>query len=139
MGLYWQTIICRGFRIAQLINSLPNIPKEWIIRDTSGITFVCSSMSKSLGSIDPRIDPHDVSQGFMIMNKLRQFVNISSTHFEISDDDQRQLKSIHQHYQAILPQNEKIGEIDNFVVEYMWSTLDPETTDKLCFQKFLSI
>ncbi|CAF0782894.1 unnamed protein product [Adineta steineri] len=129
----WQTIICRGFRIAQLIDSLPNIPKEWIVRDTSGIAFVCPSTSKSLGSIDPRIDPHDVSQGFMTMNKLRQFVDIFSTHFEISDDDQRQLKSIHQHYQAILPQNEKIGEIDNFVVEYMWSTLDPETTDELCF------
>jgi hypothetical protein len=103
VGLFWTIIICRGFRIVRIVDILPTIQKEWIIRDTTGITFACPSMTNKLNGMSPSVDNDDVSQGFIIMDELIKCTDLSTKHFEVSDDDQK--------YQEAMPANEKINEI----------------------------
>ena len=139
MGLFWATVICHGFRLPHLVDILPTIPKEWIIQDTTGVTFACPSTIKWLKPLSPCIDNGDMAQGFVAMEELIQCTDILRTHFEINDDNQRQLESIYQHYQEMLSPNETIDKICNLTLEYMWATWNVNKVQELCFQKSLPI
>jgi hypothetical protein len=85
MGLFFTTIICRGFRIPYLVGILPTISKKWIIRDTRDIIFACPSTIKPLDSLGPCIDSSDISQGFVAMDELVKSTNLSLEHFQVNE------------------------------------------------------
>jgi hypothetical protein len=137
-GIYTTIVICRGFHIDHLVDILPIIPDQWIIRDAHGITFACPSTIKYLDFFDSYVDNDDISQGFVAIDKLTKCADLSPNHFDVSDDEQNQLESIRHYYKEIMLEADSISEISNVIVEYRWSTIG-WMDDKLHLQQVLYI
>ncbi|QKF94699.1 hypothetical protein QKU48_gp1241 [Fadolivirus algeromassiliense] len=130
MGIYYNTILCTGFRVVDQTDT-DDLDKDWFIKDTKGIMIFVPHSLHNVGSMDPVIDENEVKQGYVKMEDVVNVLRINKNTFDLTDDESEQLQTLTKRYDV--PEND----IDKWIVEYCWDTYS-ETYD-LNFIKKLPI
>ena len=114
MGIYWKTVLCHG----RLCHEEPQQDPRWTVERLDARTWIVHDCVVTMATMDPILEEHEIARGWVDAKEIHAWLERRPDVKLRWDDD--------------------IADFGLWIIQYMYTTLDPENCDKI-FQHALPV